>query len=150
MDYKRLNRRNRIHIWILTILTVILLIQYSKETNQFFLFLCLCCSIFMLFYMTYGVSMLHKRQVKKMSKAKGTYYVEIKEGYIFAGNPRKEIDLSKCKVIWIHSDRIHILQVDHDVFILPVRIMTEIERNLFQDMIKKYCKKQIFVTINDQ
>ena len=100
--------------------------------------------------MTYGVSMLHKRQVKKMSKTKGTYYVEIKEGYIFAGNPRKEIDLSKCKVIWIHSDRIHILQVDHDVFILPVRIMTEIERNLFQDMIKKYCKKQIFVTINEQ
>lgn len=83
-----------------------------------------------------------------MLAIKGTYYVEIKEGYIFAGNPKKEINLTTCKLIWIYSDTIHVIQADQDVLILPVRLMSELERNQFQNIMKTYCQKQIFVTID--
>lgn len=103
----------------------------------------------MLFYMTYGISLIHKRKANKIAKERGTYYIEVKEGIILAGDPKKEINLSQCNVIWIHSDTMHVIQADRDVFFLPVRLMTEVELEQFEKIMKTYCTKHIFVTIDE-
>ena len=102
-----------INLWAMSLIGVLLLVGYTRNPGQFFLFLLLLLDILLLLYMAYGTAYLRKRRAGKIAAQEGEYRIEITESYIVIADASKKTELSGRKLQFLCSEHVLVLSLIH-------------------------------------
>ena len=132
-----------INLWAMSLIGVLLLVGYTRNPGQFFLFLLLLLDILLLLYMAYGTAYLRKRRAGKIAAQEGEYRIEITESYIVIADASKKTELSGRKLQFLCSEHVLVIRMDREVVTIPRRILTKDEYEAIRRVAGLYKSKFI-------
>ena len=132
-----------INLWAMSLIGVLLLVGYTRNPGQFFLFLLLLLDILLLLYMAYGTAYLRKRRAGKIAAQDGEYRIEITESYIVIADASKKTELSGRKLQFLCSEHVLVIRMDREVVTISRRILTKDEYEAIRRVAGLYKSKFI-------
>ncbi len=130
-------RKRKILTVLLTVIGVVMLLGYYRDSQKIHYFFIAILDILLLYYLIYVPALKAKKGAKKVSRQGGTYKIELtREGKIRTGN--EWVDLNgDADARVIETDTIFVVRPDRVyTFCLPKRIMTEEEIEEVREILK--------------
>lgn len=135
------NKIEKVLVFLLTIIGVVLLIGYYVDNRRMHYFVLAILDIILLFYLIYVPELKAKSAAKKLCRQKGRYKVKITdEGTIIT--EMETIDINGDKdARGIETDNVFVIRPDNmHTLCLPKRILTEDEAEDIRKIIKANMK----------
>jgi uncharacterized membrane protein YobD (UPF0266 family) len=150
LDYKREGRFRNVNLAVISILGVLLLADYIRHPDRFFLFVLLAVIVLLLFYLAYMPGMRRKRKAQQILKKGGEYRITIDEPWICYGEKQEKVSLAEGKNRLFLTERICVLQTGRETFALPARILTQEQRDEVIELVKEYRAEIIKITLGKE
>lgn len=137
----------RVHVWVLAALGLGILAAYAAKPDKFYLFALLVLVLLLLFGVIYLPPFLRKRRVQEMVKRKEEYRIDILPRAVVRGNDGSRVPLEQGKLRAVYTDKVCVLWVDREWYIIPRRIMDQSTENELRQILEdKECRFVHLVT----